>query len=131
MSQIILDEQIRPRVVLVSLRSWITVSRVLELRPNTIIKDEAIPGLLRQLKQPTFVTINVRDFWKRKLCDPRYCIVCMAVADDKQFEIPRLLRDLLRLPEFKTHATRMGKIAHVGLEHRRYYRYGDDSVHQL
>lgn len=131
MSQIILDEQIHNVHVPIALRSWITVSRVRELRPNTIIKDEAIPGLLRQLKQPTFVTINVHDFWKRKLCDPKYCIVCMAVPDDKQFEIPRLLRDLFQFPQFKTRAERMGKIAHVGLEHMRYYQYGEERAYQL
>ena len=62
MSQIILDEQIHNVHVPIALRSWITVSRVRELRPDTIIKDEAIPGLLRRLKHPIFVTINVHDF---------------------------------------------------------------------
>jgi len=31
------------------------------LRPGTVIKDEAMPGLLREVKQLTFVTINYVD----------------------------------------------------------------------
>jgi predicted GTPase len=34
-----------------------------QLRPGTVIKDEAIPALLRRAKQPTFVTINHTDLY--------------------------------------------------------------------
>jgi hypothetical protein len=34
------------------------------LRPGTVILDDAIPELLRAVRQATFVTINVRDFWR-------------------------------------------------------------------
>jgi hypothetical protein len=77
------------------------------------------------------VTINVKDFWKPKLCDRRYCIICFAVPDHRQPEIPRLLRRLFHLPEFKTRAARMGKIVHVTLDHIRYYRAGDEKMHFL
>lgn len=52
----------------------------------------------------------------------------MAVADDKQYEIPHLLRDLFQVPQFKSRATHMGKIAHIGLEHMRYYQYNGLSL---
>ena len=38
------------------------VQFIIDLRPNTIIKDDAIPELLRQSGQPMFATINERDF---------------------------------------------------------------------
>jgi hypothetical protein len=28
------------------------------LRPHSVIKDDSIPALLKELKQPTFITIN-------------------------------------------------------------------------
>ncbi|MGH7452569.1 MAG: hypothetical protein ACRENG_14575, partial [bacterium] len=90
-----------------------------------------IPSLLRHQKYPTFVTINVGDFWTPKLCDRRYCILCFAVPDPKQPEMPRLLRRLLRMPGFKTRAARMGKIVHVTLDHVRYYQLGDEKMHVL
>ena len=131
MSQIVLDEQIQHPKVLESLRSWITIRRILELRPDSVIKDEVIPHLLRHHKRATFVTINVGDFWTPKLCDRRYCILCFAVPDSKQFEISRLLRQLFHLPEFKTRAARMGKVVHVTLDHIRYYQAGDEKMHFL
>lgn len=35
------------------------------LRPHSIIKDDSIPALLQELKQPTFITINYSDFWRK------------------------------------------------------------------
>lgn len=131
MSQIIIDEQIQHPKVLELLRKWITVQRILELRLDSVIKDEAIPHLLRHQQRPTFITINVGDFWTPKLCDRRYCIICFSVPDPKQYEIPKLLRRLFHLPEFKTRAARMGKVVHVTLDHIRYYQAGDEKMHFL
>jgi len=130
-SQIVIDEQIQHQNVLASLRAWITVKRVLELRRDSVIKDESVPHLLHHQQRPTFVTINVKDFWKPKLCDRRYCIICFSVPDPKQYEIPKLLRRLFHLPEFKTRAARMGKVMHVTLDHIRYYQVGDEKMHFL
>jgi hypothetical protein len=58
-----------------------TVQFIIDLRPHTIVKDEAIPALLRQRSQPTFVTINDRDFWRKVAPDQRYCIMCFALSD--------------------------------------------------
>lgn len=131
MSQIIIDEQIHVQQVFESLSAWTTVQRVPKLRPGSVIKDEVIPHLLRHHKRTTFITINVKDFWKSKLCDRRYCIICFAIPDPKQHEIPKLLRRLFHLPEFKTRAARMGKVVHVTLDHIRYYQAGDEKMHFL
>ena len=72
MSQIILDEQLNRDRVLEPLFKWITVQKLEDLRPGEVIKDDRIPLLLHELKQPTFVTIDV-GFWNKNLLDPNYC----------------------------------------------------------
>lgn len=107
------------------------MQRVPKLRPGSVVKDEVIPHVLRHYKRTTFITINVKGFWKPKLCDRRYFIICFAVPDHRQPEIPRLLRRLFHLPEFKSRAARMSKVVHVTLDHIRYYQAGDAKMHFL
>lgn len=54
---------------------------ITDLRPDTIIKDDAVPMLLRQQSQPTFVTINERDFWRKVEIDNNFCVVCFTFSD--------------------------------------------------
>lgn len=112
MSQLILDEQINQEVVLPALRKWITVQPLIEACPGQHILDERIPSILRTLKQPTLVTID-RGLWRRDRCHPAYCILYFALRSGEQEELPGLLRALLRHPEFRTRAKRMGKVARV------------------
>ena len=75
--------------------------------------SEIIPFLLRQ-RRPTFFTLDF-DFYDRKLCHSRYCIVCMGV---KQYEVAVFVRRLLRHPELNTDAKRLGSVirfSHAGL----------------
>ena len=131
MSQIILDDQLDPERVLQPLLAWTTVRRLRELRPGTVIKDDAIPGLLRQQKQVTFVTINVAHFWQRVSADKAFCIVCCALPQERQAEVPTLIRRLFRLPEFRTKAARMGKVIRVSETGIAYYQVGEDLIHHL
>jgi hypothetical protein len=131
MSQVILDDQLDPTRVLEPVQRWTTAQMLRTLRPGTLIKDDAVPMLLAQIKQPTFVTINVHDFWGRVPADGRYCIVCVDVPDERQDEVPDFLRRLFRLPDFKTKAARMGKVAHITSVGMRYYQVGDDTLHHL
>jgi len=64
---IILDEHLQGISLEAAISHWYRgrIVVVKQLRPGTIIKDDAIPILLRQAKQPTFVTINYTDFWRR------------------------------------------------------------------
>ncbi len=64
---IVLDEQLLGRNLELEIAKLYpgTVQFIIDLRPNTVIKDEAIPALLRLQNQPTFITINERDFGKR------------------------------------------------------------------
>ncbi len=127
---IVLDEQLLGRNLEVEIAQWYrgTVSFITDLRPNTVIKDDAIPKLLRQQNQPTFVTINESDFWQKIAIDHRYCVVCFTLPDSRAHEIPQSLRSLLRRPEFRTKAKRMGKVIRVTGTEISWYSYDDREV---
>ena len=82
---IILDEHLLGREVAEAIAYWWrgSVRNIVDLRPGTLIKDDAIPALLHRERQPTFVTINVRDFWKRTPADNRYCVLYRTVVSMK------------------------------------------------
>jgi hypothetical protein len=107
------------------------VSYITALRPSTVIKDEAIPRLLQRLKGVTFVTTNVTDFWRRVLAHPQYSIVCLSLPNERLREVPELLRRLLRMPEFRTKAARMGKVVRVSRQQVQYYVVGAHHEHIL
>ncbi len=112
---IVLDEQLLGRGIEHDIARWYrgTVQFITNIRPNTVIKDDAIPMLLRHLSQPAFVTINSHDFWQRVPGDPRYCMVCFALSDAQATDIPQALRVLFRQTECRTKARRMGKIIRI------------------
>ena len=120
---IVLDEQLLGRRIEHDIARWYRgrVQFITDIRPNTVIKDDAIPMLLRQLSQPTFVTINARDFWQRVSGDLRYCMVCFALSDARATDIPQTLRVLFRQPECRTKARRMGKIIRITSEEISFY----------
>jgi hypothetical protein len=112
MSQLILDENVDLQRVLPHLPKKITAQSIQSLRPGERILDERVPEILLTLKQPTFVTID-RGFWHPRWCHPDYCIAFFAVQSTEQEQLTELLRAFLRLPEFHTRASRVGKVAHV------------------
>ncbi len=72
---------------------------------------EVIPFLLT-LKRPTFFTSDF-DFYKRKLCHRKYCLVYLDVEQDKTAYMIRLF---LRHRIFKDRAERMGKVFCISTE---------------
>jgi hypothetical protein len=102
-----------------------------QLRPGTHILDEAIPALLRQVRYPTFVTINTTDFWRRIRADDSYCVLCFPLPQRHAEETGALTRRLFRLPEFKTKNARMGKVAFVGAKQIYFYQVHDQRVRAL
>jgi len=60
---IVFDENVHQRSSMDAVAAWYRgrVISVTVLRPGTIIKDEAIPTLLRRVLRPTFVTTNAVD----------------------------------------------------------------------
>ena len=130
---IVLDEQLQGLGLEEAITRWYrgAVFIVKKLRPGRVIKDEAIPTLLRQLKQPTFITIDYMDFWRSVPADNPYCLVCLALSIEQVEEIPVRLRQLLRLPEFKTKKARMGKVILVRERRLQYYSPHEKLVHIL
>ena len=130
---IVLDEQLQGLGPEEAIARWYrgAVLIVKKLRPGRVIKDEAIPALLRQLKQPTFITIDYMDFWRRVPADNAYCIVCPELPTEQVDEIPVRLRQLLRLPEFKTKRARMGKVVLARERRLQYYSPHEKLVHIL
>ncbi len=109
---IVLDDQISNRFVATRIEHWYpgAVVSIRASRPHGQILDPEIPTLLRKLRQPTFVTINYRDFFDRQLLHTDYCLACFKLEQQEQDRLPGLLRSVLRLPEYRTKARRMGKI---------------------
>ena len=90
---IILDENVHGQSMTASIATWYRgqVRSITTLRPYTLVKDEAIPVLLRRARQPTFVTTNVVDFWRRIPAHSRYSIVCVVLSSERLHELPHLL----------------------------------------
>src|SRR5436853_5637622 len=109
---IVLDEQLLGRDLDAALARWYRgpVLFITDLRPGTVIKDDAIPVLLRHQNQATFITINETDFWQKVAIDAHFCVVCFALPDSQAREIPKLLRTVLRLPALQIKERRMGKV---------------------
>jgi len=109
---IVLDEQLMDPQIRADFADWYkgTVVTILTLRPRTQIDDDAIPTLLRSVRQPTFVTINYTDFWKLIAADKAYCIVCLKISGARSLDVSALVADLLKRKEFATKRRRMGKV---------------------
>jgi hypothetical protein len=120
---IVLDEQLLGYGLADEIAQWYTgtVTDITTLRPGTLIPDDAIPELLRTARKPTFLTINVGDFWRRLAPDEHFCVLCFALSDRRVSEIPSLLRRVLATRPFRTRQRRLGKIARIGPKSLRFY----------
>ena len=113
---IVIDEQLLGEGIEATVGKWYpgSVLNVIDLRPNTLIKDEAIPALLRLP------------------ASERYCLVCMTLTTSESPEISALLRRLLRHPDFKTKAKRCGKVVRITLQgSASFYSIEDKSVRPI
>lgn len=129
---IVVDENIQEGWLIDGISRWYrgSVLSIKQLRPNSVIKDESIPVLLHHVNAPTFITINVQDFWRVQPAHPNYCLVTFPLPQQAYHHIPLLLRTLLKLPEFSTKKTRMGKIVRVRVSNVDYYGL-DRIVHRI
>ena len=109
---IILDDQISYDVIIAKIAAWYpgAVVSIRDSRPRGQILDPEVPTLLREHRQPTFVTINYRDFFNRRFLHASYCIVCFRLEQLEAALVPDLLRLVLSLPEYRTKGRRMGKV---------------------
>lgn len=106
---ILLDENINESQRL-QLHNWhIAVRQIgVDLKQQGI-QDEAIIPFLQQLHRPTFFTCDI-DFFKRRWCHERYCLVHL---DVEKGLVATHIRLLLKHPAFDTHAKRMGCVIQV------------------
>lgn len=130
---IVLDEQLLGRDIEGQIGAWYagSVVFVTALRPGTVIKDDAIPRLLRRQSQPTFVTINERDFWRKVPINEHFCVVCLTLPDARAGETSQVLRMLFRHAEFSTKTLRMGKVIRVTHLETSYYTYRDPEIKRV
>ena len=102
----VLDEQI-PEDQRRLLRSWhVPVRHIGHDIGRQGIKDPEIIPFLLTLRRPTFFSLDF-DFYNRRFCHVRYCLVCMEV---RQSQTATFVRRFLRHSEFDTAAKRMGKV---------------------
>jgi hypothetical protein len=127
---LVLDEQLLGRDLDSALARWYRgpVLFITDLRPGTVIKDDAIPVLLREQHLATFLTINETDFWRKVAIDAHFCVVGFTAPDSRANEIPTLLRAVFRLAAFQTKARRMGKVLRVTHTTVSYYTYREHEV---
>jgi hypothetical protein len=130
---LVLDEQLLGRDLDTALAHWYRgpVLFITDLRPGTVIKDDAIPNVLRQQQQATFLTINETDFWRKVDIDTHFCIICFAIPDSRAHEIVILLRAAFRLPMLRTKAQRMGKVLRVTRTTVSYYTSRDREIQTI
>ena len=109
---IVLDDQISYDVIIAKIAAWYpgAVVSIRESRPHSRILDPEVPTLLRKYRQPTFVTINHRDFFNHRFSHESYCIICFRLEQLEAVHVPDLLRLVLGLPEYRTKSRRMGKV---------------------
>lgn len=120
---IVLDEQLLSYGLRQHIAQWYrgAVIGITQLRPETVIRDEAIPMLLRSARRPTFVTINVADFWQRVTPERQFCVVCVAVPHTRALEVSTLVRRLFALAAFRTQNQRLGNMVRVSQRQVQYY----------
>lgn len=104
---------------------------ITELRPATVIKDEAIPTLLRQQRSPAFVTINATDFWHKVAINPHFCVICFPLPDSQAGAISSLLHRVLHHQLFRTKAVRMGEVLRVTQDAVSYYTYRNRHIRMV
>ena len=120
---LVLDEQLKDRHLLTAIAVWYpgTVTHIQTLRPATVVKDDNVTALLLTAHQPTFITINVDDFWRKISPHSGYCILTIDLLQGDFDDLPAQLRRLFNLPLLRTRATRMGKIIRVQHKQIRFY----------
>ena len=130
---LVLDEQLSGRDLETLLGRWYPgpVLFITDLRPGTVIKDDAIPALPHQQRHATFLTINEANFWRKVATGDRFCVVCFALPDSRAREIPNLLRAVFRLSTFRTKTRRMGKVLRGTPTTTSYYTDRDRQVRAL
>ena len=130
---IVLDEQLLGRNLEREIGAWYpgAVCFITELRPDTVIKDDAIPSILRDQPQATFVTINATDFWEIVQITADFCVICLAIPDSQVNRVSTMIRDLLSHPRFALRASRMGCVIRASTSTLTFYTSSQRTIETL
>jgi hypothetical protein len=123
----ILDENVPESQRLLLERRRIAVSQIGVDIGRKGLDDEDIIPLLRRLNRPTFFTLDV-DFWDRSLRHESYCLVYLDISRTLSAVY---IRRLLRHPELKTKAKRMGAVIRVEPTGLTVWRVGQNHEERL
>ncbi|MBI3849284.1 MAG: hypothetical protein HY298_03180 [Verrucomicrobia bacterium] len=117
---IIIDENL-PELETSQLRDWGIRVRVVGVEVARLgIKDDQIIPLLHRLRGATFFTLD-EDFFDRRLCHARYCLVWLDMAA----KLSALqIRRFLKHPSLDTEAKRIGKVVRVRPTGIEFYEVG-------
>jgi hypothetical protein len=109
---IVLDEQLCRQPLREAMGQWYRgkIEYITEIQPSSVIKDDAIPELLLSVKQPTFVTINYKDFWRKIAAHRDYWVICIELPNERWEEVSPILKRLLSSLDFRSKNSRMGKV---------------------
>src|SRR5262249_40491526 len=109
---IVLDEQLCREPLRVAVGLWYRgkIRCINDVRPSSVIKDDAMPELLLSVKQPTFVTINYKDFWRKIAAHRGYSVICIDLPNERWAEVSPIQRNLLRHSDLRSKNGRMGKV---------------------
>ena len=120
---IVVDEQLHNERIYQAIEAYYPgqVVSIRGLRPGTVIKDDVIPTLLLQVRQPTFITINTDDFWLKVAAHRGYCVINFHLPAERRFDVPEMLRRVLQHPTFNTKVRRMGLVLRVSRQNISYY----------
>lgn len=88
------------------------------------IKDEQIVTLLQQTNGTLFITRD-SDFFEKKYCHSKYCIIYL---DVEKFEVAYFIRNFLKHPLFNNNKKRMGKIIKLNQTLIQYYILNSDEL---
>ncbi|MFH1116566.1 MAG: hypothetical protein V1792_21845 [Pseudomonadota bacterium] len=124
--------------VATAIKTWYKgrIVSVRDLRPGSLIKDDAIPQLLRKTKaKPAFVTINVSHFWQKVPVDKRFCVVCFDIPDLSMSRIMPAFKSLNRLfshPDFRNKKQRVGHVFRMTTDGpTQFYSHNDTQIRSL
>jgi hypothetical protein len=117
----VLDENISESEVWRLRERGIPVRLLAEVARKSIDDENIIP-VLHRLKRPTFFTKD-RDFWRRKLVHPAYCLVHLDVPEHEGV-VADYIRRFLGHPMFARRADRMGAVARVHVDGIHVWRRG-------
>lgn len=135
---IVLDEHMSNNRVAAAIKAWYKgkIVFVRDLRPGSLIKDDAIPQLLRKTKaKPAFVTINVSHFWQKVPVDKRFCVVRFDIPDLSMSRILPAFSSLNLLfshPDFGNKKQRGGHVFRMTTRGpTQFYSYCDRQIRSL